>query len=96
MPPVRELPKLNEDLDETNLQKHINKIKLKPTSTHVVQVDDSKLDEFARANMTDRVLAQRQDLAEGISELLVSAALAAGSNENITVNCILLPSSIVS
>lgn len=93
---MRQPTKPDQDLDEANLQKHINKIKLKPTSTHVVQVDDSKLDEFERANMTDRVLAQRQDLAERISELLVSAALAAGSNENITVNCILLPSSIVS
>lgn len=87
--------KKDEYSDEENDRERTIKCKLKPTSLHVVQVNEFELEKFARSNLVNREVANRLDLAESLSELLVSAALIAGSNDNITVNCVLLPGSIV-
>lgn len=87
--------KKDEYSDEENDRERMIKCKLKPTSLHVVQVNEFELEKFARSNLVNREVANRLDLAESLSELLVSAALIAGSNDNITVNCVLLPGSIV-
>lgn len=57
----------------------------------VVQVTSYELNKTSRKFMNDRKTAKRLDISEALSEALVTSALIAGSSDNITVNCILLP-----
>lgn len=56
------------------------------------QVDEYDLDEFVRTSMPG---AEQLNLALDLAEMLANAALLAGSVQNITVNCVLLPGSIL-
>ncbi|CAF0703188.1 unnamed protein product [Brachionus calyciflorus] len=66
-------------------------LKIKQSDLKVVQVNSYELNKFHRKVMDDRNVAKRLDLSELIVETLVSSALKAGSTDNITINCILLP-----
>ena len=66
-------------------------VKIKETDFKAVQVSEYELRKFERKMMDDRNVAKRLDVSQSIAETLASCALKAGSSENITVNCILLP-----
>lgn len=73
--------------------------RMKPTSVHTVQVDEYELNKWARRHqqllgVETAAVMRNLDLAESLSEMLANAALLAGSTDNITVSCILLPGSI--
>lgn len=81
---------------ETNKAQDELKAAVKLNSLHVVQVDEYEMSKFERANMENSETARRLDLAESLSEMLANVALLAGSTDNITVNCILLPGAFTS
>lgn len=58
-----------------------------------IQVNDYDIKRFARNVMENREDAKRLELTELVVERLVISALLAGSRDNITVNCVLLPGS---
>lgn len=66
-------------------------LKIKPSDLKVVQVNDYELKKFERKLMDDKKIAKRLELSQLIAETLVNCAVRAGSNENITINCVLLP-----
>ncbi len=68
-------------------------IKITQTDVKCVQVSEHELKKSERMLMEDRVTAKRLDFVEMLSERIVKSALEAGSTENLTVNCILLPGS---
>jgi hypothetical protein len=65
--------------------------RLVPTHSRGVQVTDYDLNKHFRKIMENQRLARRLEYSEMLAERLVTSALLAGSDENITVNCILLP-----
>lgn len=66
-------------------------LKIKSSDFKVVQVNDYELNKFERKIMDDKKIAKSLDLSQSIAETLVNCAIKAGSVENITVNCVLLP-----
>lgn len=66
-------------------------IKIKPSDLKVVQVSDYELNMFQRKTMDDKIMAKKLDLSQSIAETLANCAIKAGSVDNITVNCVLLP-----
>ena len=81
---------------EANKAQDEVKAAVKLNSLHVVQVDEYEMSKFERANMENSETARKLDLAESLSEMLANVALLAGSTDNITVNCILLPGAFTS
>lgn len=80
----------NESINTSNKYK-TSDLNLVHGGVKVVQVNEYELNKTSRKFMNDRVLAKRLDIAEMLSEQLVTSALLAGSTDNITVNCVLLP-----
>lgn len=66
-------------------------IKIKASDLKVVQVSDYELDKYQRKIMDDKKMAKKLETSQLIAETLANCALKAGSVENITVNCVLLP-----
>lgn len=58
-----------------------------------IQVNDFEIKKYLRGQMENRIGAQRLEVSENIVEKLITSALLAGSNENITVNCLLFSGS---
>lgn len=66
-------------------------LKITQGGLKVVQVSSYDLNKTSRRMMDDRKSARRLEISEMLAETLVTSALIAGSTDNITVNCILLP-----
>jgi hypothetical protein len=82
------LEKLNETAKEAEKK---NYMLVTPNESKSVQITQYHLKKETRHFMEDRKLARRLDLSELLSERILASALIAGSTENVTVNCILLP-----
>jgi hypothetical protein len=75
-------------------QEAARRFNLVPQCSKGVQVTQYELNRYYRkVMMDDRAMAKRLDYSELLAERLVTSALLAGSDENITVNCVLLPGS---
>lgn len=66
--------------------------KLKSINAKGVQVSDYELNKYYRKCMIDQKAAKRLEYAEMLAERLVTSALLAGADDNITINCVLLSS----
>ena len=87
------LEQMELDKIETNEMFRKNRpppLEIKASGIKSVQVDEYRLRKEARNSMDDRKLARKLQFAEMLAETLVTSAMLAGSNENITVNCLLL------
>jgi hypothetical protein len=84
------VPVDSDSFGQENLQDDMN-AKLVKTGIGSVQVNEYELKKNERDLMSNRVDARRLDFCESLVETLVNAAQIAGSSENITVNCVLLP-----
>ena len=67
---------------------------LKDTSNEITQVNTHDIEKEFRKYM-DKAVRFKLDITDEISKRLVNSALHAGSDENILINCILLPSSCI-
>jgi hypothetical protein len=65
--------------------------RVKGSNTQGVQVTSYDLNKYVRKVMENQKQARRLEYSEMLAERLVTSALLAGSDDNITVNCILLP-----
>jgi hypothetical protein len=86
--------KLEEHELKIELEKKKNEkamAKLAVNNSQGVQVTSYDLNKYVRKVMDNQKLAKRLEYSEMLAERLVTSALLAGSDENITVNCILLP-----
>lgn len=63
------------------------------TSFKSVQVNDFEIRKYSREIMDNKEDAKCLEVSEAIADKLVTSALLAGSNDNITVNCILFSGS---
>lgn len=85
-------------LADLNLQIESKKYEREPLETKFVdlkfksiQVNDYEIRKFTRDVMENREDAKRLELTEHVVEKLIISALLAGSTDNITISCILLP-----
>jgi hypothetical protein len=67
---------------------------IKNTSNEITQVNTHDIEKEFRKYL-DKAVRFKYDITEEISKRLVNSALHAGSDENIFINCVMLPGSLI-
>ena len=67
---------------------------IKNTSNEITQVSTNDIEREFRKYL-DKAVRYKYDITEEISKRLVNSALHSGSDENIFVNCVMLPASLI-